>query len=310
DGAVAAPRRSRPPPARPGARPPHRLRGADQAAHHRAPAGHHRAGHDAGRARLAVAVAAAVHPARRHARRRCGQRLQLLLRPRHRPADAAHPEAAAGHRAGVPTGGAGLRRRPHDQLDRAAGGHHHAARRRPRRGRDLLLRRPLHDGVQAAHPPEHGVRWRAGGRAGADRLGRGHRFPRLAGDRRVRRRLLLADAALLGARAAVQGGLRAGRRPDAAGGRHRAVGRPAVGLLELGDRRRLAAAVAGRRGLRHRAGLHDRGRGPRRLVHRGGAPAAAPDHRRRRHQAHAVVPRLDLVPGAADGRDRRRRHRL
>ena len=61
---------------------------------------------------------------------------------------------------------------------------------------------------------------------------------------------------------------------------------------------------------RHRPRLHDRGRGPGRLVHRGGAPPARPDQARRRDQADAAVPRLDLVPGAAVGRDRRRRHRL
>ena len=48
----------------------------------------------------------------------------------------------------------------------------------------------------------------------------------------------------------------------------------------------------------------------RRLVRRRGAPPARADQARRRHQADAAVPRLDLVPGAADGRDRRRRHRL
>ena len=61
----------------------------------------------------------------------------------------------------------------------------------------------------------------------------------------LRRRLLLADAALLGAGHALPRRLRAGRRPDAAGGRARAVGRPADRRLGLGDRRRLAAAVAG-----------------------------------------------------------------
>ena len=47
-----------------------------------------------------------------------------------------------------------------------------------------------------------------------------------------------------------------------------------------------------------------------RLVHGGGAPPARPDQAGRRHQADAAVPRLDPVPGAAVGRDRRRRHRL
>ena len=65
--------------------------------------------------------------------------------------------------------------RPHGVLDRAAGGDDHAARRGAGGGRDLLLRRPLHDGVQAAHPAQHRVRRRARGGAGADRLGRGDR---------------------------------------------------------------------------------------------------------------------------------------
>ena len=44
--------------------------------------------------------------------------------------------------------------------------------------------------------------------------------------------------------------------------------------LGLGDRRRLAAALAGGRRLRHRPGLHDPGGAAGRLVRRGGAPPA------------------------------------
>ena len=51
------------------------------------------------------------------------------------------------------------------------------------------------------------------------------------------------------------------------------VGRQTVAWA-WADRRRLAAAVAGRRGLRHRPGLHGGRRGPRRLVRRRGAPPA------------------------------------
>ena len=143
-------------------------------------------------------------------------------------------------------------------VDRAARRDDDAAGRGARRGRDLLLRRPLHGGVQAAHPAQHRVRRRARGGAGAHRLGRGHRLARLAGGGLLRRRLLLADAALLGAGHAVPRRLRARRRPDAAGGADGAVGGPADRRLGLGDRRRLAAAVAGGGRLRHRLGLHGR----------------------------------------------------
>ena len=55
-------------------------------------------------------------------------------------------------------------------------------------------------GTPVAAPSSVGSR----GGAGADRLGRGHRLAGLAGRRLLRRRLLLADAALLGAGHAVQ----------------------------------------------------------------------------------------------------------
>ena len=77
------------------------------------------------------------------------------------------------------------------------------------------------------------------------------------------------------------------------------------------DRRRLAAAVAG--GRRATASAWATRSRPRRL----GAWFIVEAHRLlrrikrgRRDQADAAVPRLDLVPGAAVGRDRRRRHRL
>ena len=75
------------------------VRRADQAADRRAAAGHHRAGDDAGRRRPAVAVADRRGAGRRLARGRRGERAQLLHRPRHRPADAAHhaPPAARAH---------------------------------------------------------------------------------------------------------------------------------------------------------------------------------------------------------------------
>ena len=96
DGAVRA-RVSPPPTARRSPGPRGCLRRAHQAADHRAPAGDDGAGDDAGRPRLADVDAAARHPGRRDPRRGRGQRLQLLLRPRHRPADAPHAAAAAAH---------------------------------------------------------------------------------------------------------------------------------------------------------------------------------------------------------------------
>ena len=94
--------RPRPPPAQRAPRPGRRLRRADQAADHRAAAGDDGAGDDAGRRAAGRRCRCCCHAARRHARRGRGQRLQLLLRPRHRPADAPHPEAAAGRPARSP----------------------------------------------------------------------------------------------------------------------------------------------------------------------------------------------------------------
>src|SRR3954454_12628641 len=62
-----------------------RLRGADQAADHRTAAGDDGAGDDAGRPRVAHLGTADLNARRRHPRSGRGQRLQLLLRPRHRP---------------------------------------------------------------------------------------------------------------------------------------------------------------------------------------------------------------------------------
>src|SRR3954471_13395328 len=106
DGTVRASDRVHPPPARRAGSPSGRLHRAHQAADHRAAAGHDGAGDDARGRRLAVVEAAAVHPRRRHAGGRGGQRLQLLLRPRHRQADAPDAAAAAAVGRGHPAGSA------------------------------------------------------------------------------------------------------------------------------------------------------------------------------------------------------------
>ena len=68
--------------------------------------------------------------------------------------------------------------------------------------------------------PEHRDRRRRRRGAGARRLGGGHRQPGLGARGALRHHLHLDAAALLGAGRPLQGGLRGGRRADAAGGRH------------------------------------------------------------------------------------------
>ena len=98
--------------------------------------------------------------------------------------------------------------------------------------------------------------------AGADRLGRRHRIAGLAAAGVLRRRLLLADAALLGAGHALPRRLRARRRPDAARRRARAVGGPADRRVGLAHRRGVAAALAGRLASSASAGSTRRPRPP------------------------------------------------
>jgi hypothetical protein len=80
--------------------------------------------------------------------------------------------------------------------------------------------------------------------------------------------------------------------------------------LDLVDGPRLAAAVAGRPGLRDRLALHSGGRRSGSVVRHRGAPAARADPPRRRDQADAAVPHLDLLHGAALGRRHPRRPHL
>ncbi len=95
-----------------------RLHRPDQAADHRAPAGHHGPGHGPGdplaarRGLGGVGLARRLDAHRRHARGRQRQRHQLLPRPRHRRAHGADPSPAAAGPPGRARTGGRLRRRP------------------------------------------------------------------------------------------------------------------------------------------------------------------------------------------------------
>ena len=86
-------------------------RRADQAAHHRAAAGHHRADDVPGRGRGALALAGRRDADRRVDGRRQREHPELLSRPRHRHGHASHRAAPAGHRPGEPARGPRVRRR-------------------------------------------------------------------------------------------------------------------------------------------------------------------------------------------------------
>ena len=139
------------------------LRGADQAAHHRAAPDHHPAHHDRGPAGSAAAVADGGHPARRGPGRRRGQRHQHGRRPGHRQADAPDPQAPAGHRGHHPAERPHLRHHPRGGGLRRAVGVGQPALRRPRRVGHPLLRLRLHPVAEAHQQPEH--RHRRGGRS-------------------------------------------------------------------------------------------------------------------------------------------------
>ena len=195
--------------------------GADQAADHRAAAGHHAAHHGRGGPRACPSVVAdGRHPGRRDAGRRRGQRHQHVRRPRHRRADEPHREPPAGDRRGHADGRADLRRRPRGRWPSSSSG----------RCVNLLsavlavsatlfyvfvytlwLKRTSTQNIVI------------GGAAGAVPVLVGWaavtNSPRLGPARAVRHHLRLDAAALLGAGHQVPGRLRGGRRADAAGGR-------------------------------------------------------------------------------------------
>ncbi len=182
---------------------------------------------------------------RRHAGGRERQRPQLLLRPRHRRADAPDPSASAARPRGRAHGGARLRWGP-----RRAG---HVVARPDRQlavgvagvGCQRVLRPRLHDVAQAADLAEHGLGRDRGLLPDADRLDCGDRPPGLGAVRALPRRLPVDAAAHLGAGDALPRGLRRRRSADASGGRGRARGHPADRGLHLGDRRGVVPPVAG-----------------------------------------------------------------
>ena len=153
-------------------------------------------------------------------------------------ADAAHRAAPAGPARGLAPGRAGLRPRRSAVVSIALmAGVHQLARRRADRRRDRSTTTWSTRCGSSGAPPQNIV-WGGvcGAHAGADRLGRGDRLAGLAAGGAVRGRVLLAAAALLGAGHPVQGRLRPGRHPDAAGGRHAAAGGPPDRRLHLAHR--------------------------------------------------------------------------
>ncbi len=136
-------------------------------------------------------------PGRRQPLRRQRQRLQLLHRPRHRPAHEAHAEPAPGHGGAEPPGGPRLRLDLRCRLDRRAVGLHHLAGRRAVVRRDRLLRTRLHARPQAPYAAEHRLGRRCGMHAGAHRLGGRDGRPVVAAGDPLRHRVPLDAAALL-----------------------------------------------------------------------------------------------------------------
>src|SRR5690606_26625488 len=283
-----------------------RLRRPHEAAHHRAASRDDRPGHGArrpGRARSAVPGAAHCDPHRRHAVGWQRQRLQLLLRPRHRPRHEAHAGPTPRHRRSHSARSARVRLDARGGLDRRPRGLHDVARGGSRGGGDLLLRRHLHAHPQAPHPAEHRVGRHRRLHAGAHRLGRRHRLAQLGARHPLRHRLPLDTAALLAALDALQGRLR-GRRGADARRRARPHRRGAAGrALRLGDRRVLAARHPARPDGRRLHGA--RGALGRLVPHRVAPPLRRGDPPRR-GEADACVPREHHLPDARVHRRRRR----
>ena len=236
--------------------------GLDQAADHRAAAGHDRAGHVPGRRWCAEPAPGGPDHDRRLPGRGQRERDQLRAGPRHRRADAPDPAPAAAAARHRPA------RRPSSSVWSSGvaatlwlGLLRQLAVRRSGAGGERLLRLRLHAVAQAADVAEHRLGRHRRLLPAVDRLDRRDRIGGLAAARPVRHRLLLDAAAHLGAGPALPRGLRRGRRADAAGRAVRAGGdRPDPDLL--GDHRRgLAVAVAGGR---HRLAVPGGGRGRRR----------------------------------------------
>ncbi|CAA9493955.1 MAG: Heme O synthase, protoheme IX farnesyltransferase COX10-CtaB, partial [uncultured Solirubrobacteraceae bacterium] len=231
-------------------------------------------------------------------RRRRGQ---PLVRPRHRPADAAHGRPARAQRPGRPRLGADLRARPRRDVDRGP-----VDRGQPAGRRAVVLGLPglhgrLHGVAQAPHAAEHRHRRRrrrgpaARGVGGDDGLAERH------GAVPLRDRLLLDAAALLGAVAAHEGRVRARGRPDAARRARRGRDAPADPPLQRPALRRDPAALLRRR---LRVDLPHRVVGPQRAVHRRRGAALPPEGPPQRAAPVPVLPRLPRPAVRVDGRRR------
>lgn len=135
---------------------PHQgIRGADEAADHRAVAHHHRSGDVPGRSGCARSVARPRNHHRRiHLRGRC-ECAQHVHRPRHRRVDGPYVAATAGHRNGEPARVPGLRDHPRGRLHRLVRSAGQLALRGPQPRRAALLRRRLHDAAEAPDLAEH-----------------------------------------------------------------------------------------------------------------------------------------------------------
>ena len=198
----------------------------------------------------------------------------------------------------TPARGAGLRRRAHRRLDHAA---------RPLRPRRWPPRSPP---ARSSTTP-CSTRWCSSGAPVAPPSSAGCPAPRRcssAGPRSparwpgrpglLRRRLLLADAALLGPGHALPRRLRPRRRADAAGGHQRAQRRPPDRSPGPGRRSRSRCCCGRWPPATARLALHGRRR-------RAWAPGSSPRRTgcsagsaRRRDPADAAVPRVDLLHGA------------
>src|ERR1039457_4417960 len=271
---------------------------ADQAADHRAAAGHHRA-HDAARAaRAAIGPPGGPHPAGRSARGGQRQHDQLLHRQGHRRGDAAYlaPPASRQGRASrrQAGGGAGVEHPSRRGIHRPAGTAGQLAGGGAGGWRDPVLRVRVHARAEAKDRLEHRHRRRGRLLPRAGRLGGRHRPGQPARGRAVRHHLLLDAAALLGAGDEVPGRLCGGERADAAGGGVPGDGDAQDPLVLLRDGRRHARPRPVR-GLAVRPG---RGRA-RRLVPGGGAPPPGAGHGRRQAGPDAAVPPVDRLPDHA-----------
>ena len=159
---------------------------------------------------------------------------------------------------------------------------------------DGVLRRHLHDGLEASLEAEHRHRWRRGRGAGAGGLGRRDELPRLDAGAAVPRHLHLDAAALLGARRALPRRLPRGQRADDA--RRRLAAPHHAGDPDLLDTA-LGADAADRPERAPGLGVRDLGDGARRDVHvvRASALPARAHRQSRRRRGDATLSLLHHV---------------